>query len=135
MDPKKQPMWMGQPVLNEDHAHGLEQEAAINEFGRHMSRHDAEKAAYDNYKRNIHSQTAAYHLRGMKIAQAAGDQESAMQHSAAYVAHLKAAGHDPYGPVPADVSQHVSELTGKPYRFKSHAADVWVANHDPKRVK
>lgn len=125
---KAQPMWLNKhPVLHEGHLHDLDTRAAINEFDRKMPRAEAEAKAHKDYMAEHHAVAAAHHLSGMKAAQAVGNMEEAKKHGAMYRLHIKALGHDPVGPVPAEVQNHYpNEDSAKVYKFKAHKADRFL---------
>jgi hypothetical protein len=117
--------WLNNPryaLVKPDHASELEQNAAVNEFGKKMPREQAELEAYGTYKQAQHKIAAAHHLAGMKAAHAAGDGEAARKHSLMYELHSKAIGHEPVGPAHPDVVAHLAE-NPKVYRFKPHHGD------------
>jgi len=118
--------WLGRDILDQDHIHGLERDAALNEFGHKMPRDKAEEKAYEDYVRNKRIAAASHHYRGNKAALSVGDMDSARKHHVMYELHLKALGMDPHGPVPPAVMNHVEEEPMKLYRFKPHHGDAFA---------
>lgn len=120
----KTPEWKGRPIVDSAHAHELEIDAALNEFRDRMPRAQAEEKAHRAYLNEHHSVSAAHHLRGLRAAHAAGDDEAAKKHSAMYALHCKELGHDPYGEPDKDVQKRAeAEEKDAVYRFKAHKAD------------
>lgn len=128
------PQWMDRPVLNQDHLSDLDQRAAIHEFTHRLPRHEAEEHAYQDYIREQRVQAAGHHLKGMKIAQAAGDQDSARRHHLMYTMHIQALGEDPYGPPPAAVEAHANHEPSVGYKFKAHHGDFFALPHEAPQV-
>lgn len=126
MSKEKQPaIWLGRPILAEDHAQALEQAAAVHEFNDKLPRQEAEKKAYDNYVRDHKLAACAHHLAGARAALAAGHREEAQKHGQMYEQHAKALGFDPYGPVPSEITSKLTAPDRTPlYRFKAHPLDV-----------
>lgn len=124
---KKQAQWLGRNILDEKHSPDLEYAAAIHEFGNAKPRKDAEEAAYNDYKREHHTQAAAHHLRGMRAAEGSHDFDEARKHSIAYSLHMNELGHDPMDAVPNDIKELAEgeKLKGQ-YRFKSHKGDLFL---------
>lgn len=120
------PKWLGQPIADPRHAELLEQDAAVNEFGKKMPRPEAERAAYGDYVRGQRVKAAAHHLAGMRAASAAGDKESARKHGLMYELHSRAIGHDPAGPVHPAVAAAAESERPKVYKFKSHQGDLFA---------
>lgn len=125
---KMPPTWLGKhPLLDQRHAHDLEQAAAINEFHHKMPRDQAEAAAHDEYRKTHHTAAAAHHFAGVRAAQGAGDMEEAKKHGDLYAQHMKALGHDPYGPVPEHIRlQAADPQHTKVYRFANHGGDQFL---------
>jgi hypothetical protein len=120
------PLWLRKyPVAHPDHIQGLEQDAAVNEFGMKMPREKAEAEAYRKYQGQQHEQAAHHHLVGAAAARAAGDAESAAKHGMMYDMHVKALGHEPVGAVPPSI---LNAGPSKLYRFKPHRGDVFALN-------
>lgn len=119
--------WMGRPIAEKDHVHGLDREAAVHEFGNKIPRHEAEEKAYEDYKKEQHGRAAAHHLQGMKAAHASGNMDEARKHGLLYDQHVKHLGHDSsIGPVPDSVSRYAAEEDKGPYKFKAHHGDRFV---------
>lgn len=129
-DKKKRGSWMGHPLLAPEHEHDLHLAAALHEFEGGMPRHDAEKRALEDYRREHHARAAAHHYAGMKAGHATGNMEDAKKHHALYSLHVKALGEDPMGPVPEVVRKyHGGSGTDKQphvYRFHGHDADEYL---------
>lgn len=126
MATKKQPaMWMNHPILDASHSHDLDQRAAIHEFQNGKTREDAERLAHEEYRMESHLKAAAHHLVGMKMAHAAGSNETAQQHYKMYESHMKRAGKDPNGPVPPEVEHHKPSAF-KSFGFLNHGADSYL---------
>lgn len=120
-------MWLGRPIVSQEHANDLEIAAAANEFDKGMSRHDAESKAHDDYIRDQRLSAAAHHLSGIKASQGSGDLSEAQKHGALYQLHLKALGLDPMGPVPPEVQAKMNAPDRKKiYGFKAHAGDLFA---------
>lgn len=119
--------WNGRPILHEDHKRDLEAHAAIGEFLKKQPQLEAEKLAYEDYKKSHHLQAAAHHLQGMRSSQASGDNESSAKHGAMYALHVKQLGLDPYGPVPPEIQTHVADpKREKIHKFKAHRGDSFL---------
>jgi len=119
--------WNDKPIHSQDAIPELEREAALKEFGDGHSREEAERLAYKAYKDKHHTDGAAFHLRGLKAAQSAGDVDEAKKHGSAYAMHLSALGLDSMDEVP-DTVKKLAESDGKPtvHKFKSHPADHFL---------
>ncbi len=127
MDTKKTYEWMGKPTTSDKDNEDLERLSAVREFLGKMPRHEAEAAAYKEYKRKQHLSGATHHLSGMKQSAAAGgSDEQAKQHYVMYSAHMSALGHNPAGAVPDEISQHAANNpeTVKNYKYKPHPSDA-----------
>lgn len=137
MDSKKQPKWLDRfLVAHPDHVNELEQAAALHEFDSKMPRHQAEEKAYSDYRKQQHLHGAAHHLRGLKAAQASGDQDDARKHSAMLELHAKQAGFDPYSDLPAELQQHLHAEKPEPvHKFKAHRSDLFVLDDHKKEVQ
>lgn len=116
------------PVLDADHSHMLETQAAFNEFAHRMPRHEAEKAAHDWYKKDQLTDAAAHHLVGMQLAHAAGAKDEAKKHGVMYALSCRQLGHDPVGEPSPEVASRAKNLkaTNPLYNFKVHAADTFA---------
>ena len=123
--------WLGKPIVDQDHVHQLEQEAAVHEFHNKLPRHEAEVKAHSNYVREQRLGAAAHHLAGVKASQATGDMESARNHGMLYELHCKALGLDPYAPPSHEIT---SKLQGdsptRIYKFKPHRADMYAISDE-----
>lgn len=137
MDSKKQPKWLDRFLVSHpDHVNELEQAAALHEFDSKMPRHQAEEKAYSDYRKQQHLHGAAHHLRGLKAAQASGDQDDARKHSAMLELHAKQAGFDPYSDLPAELQQHLHAEKPEPvHKFKAHRSDLFVLDDHKKEVQ
>jgi hypothetical protein len=91
------------------------------------SRHEAEKAAHDEYVKDQLEEAAAHHHTGVKMAHAAGDMESAKKHGMMYVLAMKQLGHDSVGEVPAEIKAKAKNMAAtKPlHKFKAHKGDAF----------
>jgi hypothetical protein len=120
------PKWLGiHPISSKDHEQLLELQAAMNEFGHKMPRHEAEQKAHDEYVTDQLRESAAHHLGCLHTAHAGGDLETAKKHGAMYVLACKKLGHDAVGTVPPEIAAKLK--TRKPTtRFKAHAADAFL---------
>jgi len=114
--------WLGRPIIDPHHANYLERSAAVHEFMGGKSREDAEHLAHQKYRQQFHEQAAAHHLRGMKIAQAAGESDHSRKHRILYDLHMKALNLDPAEAVPAQIKAHLEQEPALPsfYKFKPH---------------
>lgn len=121
----KMPLWNGKRIAKDDDTHDLERRAATYEFKHRMNRHDAEHRAHHEYRQEKHKEAAAYHLAGLKAAQASGSHEDAHKHGMMYQLHLKEIGLDPVGPVPTDVGALMEKLD-RFYKFKPHHGDAFL---------
>lgn len=119
------PAWNGRKIAKEEDKHDLEQRAAVFEFKHRMARPDAEHRAHHEYKRDKHREAAAYHLQGLKAAQAAGSGEEGRKHGMMYQLHMKELGLDPMGPVPHEI-QGLADKQENFYRFKPHRGDAFL---------
>lgn len=130
---KKVHTWLDRHrILDPEHVSELETNAAVNEFHRGMPREEAERAAYEEYTKRHRLKAAAFHLLGMKSAQASGAEEEARKHYLLYDQHLKSIGLDSPGTVPPEVEAAMRGDDHKaPYRFRSHGADVFGESLDP----
>lgn len=117
------PLWKDRKILHPDHAHELEQKTALNEFEHKHPKELAEEKAYESYKRDHHLRAAASHFAGMKAARASGDKEEAKKHQAMYSLHMNELGHDPTGPMPHEIENHLATKSEPFYRFQAHPAD------------
>jgi len=116
--------WAGRQVVNPSHADGLEGAAALYEFQDGLPREEAEEKAYNEYTRTHHLNSAAHHLRGLRAAQASGDDEEARKHSILYNLHTEALGHDGFGQVPEEIEALAKDPDRKPYgKFRAHPGD------------
>lgn len=120
------PTWVGRSIAHEDHAKGLEMDAAMNEFGHKMPRAQAEEEAHKKYVENQHVEAAAHHLAGIKAAHGAGDMEAARKHGLMYNLHSKALGTDPVGPAHPSVVSSMEKTPAKVYKFKAHRGDLFA---------
>lgn len=128
-------LWLERhPVAHPDHLNDLEREAAMNEFGRKMPRHEAEAEAHKSYTTKQREAAAGHHLMGMKVAQAAGDMEASRKHGVMYQLHMKALGHNSSDRPPPSIESASKEQGGGPgYRFRPHRGDVFaVLDHAKK---
>lgn len=121
----KTPLWQGRKIVKDDDGHDLEQRAGVYEFKHRMARGDAEHRAHHEYRQDKHREAAAYHLQGLKAAQAAGSQDEGHKHGLMYQLHMKALGLDPMGPVPNEI-QSLAEKQDKFYKFRPHRGDVFL---------
>lgn len=125
---KPRPIWLNRfPILDEDHAPALEAAAAVFEFKHKMPRQGAEEAAHAQYMKERALEAAAHHHCGIKAAHASGHDDAAAQHGEAYVAAMKAAGHDPYQAPPQELLDLLRKQPPKLYNFKAHAADSFFS--------
>lgn len=129
------PTWHGAtgeyPILHPSHADELETLAAINEFHSGMPRSKAEAEAHKFYQDKQRKSAAAHHLRGMRIAEQAGNNEAAAKHSMMYKTHLAALGHNDIDQPPHDIETLARQSPQGPgYNFKAHIGDQFaVADH------
>lgn len=114
------------PVLDPEHMPGLDQLAAVHEFQNKMPRHQAEAAAYDQYKKEQTEDAAAHHYAGMLAAHGAGDMDAARKHGVMYALAAKAMGADPVGEPPPEVLTKVKNTPPEVYRFKAHKGDAFT---------
>jgi hypothetical protein len=126
------PNWNGRKIAKEEDKHDLESRAAVFEFKHRMARPDAEHRAHHEYKQDKHREAAAYHLQGLKAAQASGSQEEGQKHGMLYQLHMKELGLDPMGPVPHEI-QGLADKQEKFYRFKAHRADGFLLQDKPEK--
>ena len=134
MSKKETHTWLDRhKLIDPEHTHELETSAAVNEFHRGMPRDVAEKTAYEEYSRKHRLKAAAFHLLGMKAAQAAGATDEAHKHYLQYDTHLKSLGLESAGIVPPEVEGALKDEDHKaPYKFKGHGADILGETmHDP----
>ena len=133
------PQWAGRDVCDLDHGADLDREAALHEFEGKLPRHQAEDKAYSDYKHKQHARAAAHHLQGIKLAEAAGDEREGRKHGLMYQLHLQHLGHEPIGPVPKEVQQHLDAGSGsdggKFYSYKPHRGDIFVLDGLGKKEK
>lgn len=131
----KTPNWQGKRIVHDSHAADLEHRAALHEFEGGHPRQEAERLAYDEYRREHHRQAAAHHLRGMRAAQGSGDMDESRKHGIAYGLHLKALGLDPMDEVPADIRALIDGEDRQPqYKFKTHKGDALLLQDDHEDV-
>lgn len=130
------PMWGEYQISDPDHAHDLEQRAALHEFEHKLPKDQAAKRAHSEYKHEQHLKAAANHFAGMKAAKATGDHDEAKKHHAMYMLHLEQLGHDATGPLPREVEHHMGSIKNEPfYRFQAHKADGFLFNDGKKPDK
>lgn len=128
----KTPNWQGRRILHDSHAGDLERGAALNEFESGHPRQEAERLAYEEYRRSHHQAAAAHHLRGMRAAQGSGDMDESRKHGIAYGLHLQALGLDPMDEVPAEIKALVDGDDRQPhYKFKTHKGDALLLQGTP----
>jgi hypothetical protein len=121
------PKWLNKfPVVDADHVAGLEQDAAIHEFGHKMPRHEAEARAHAEYRTAQLEEAAAHHLVGLTAAHAAGASEDAKKHAAVYGVALKALGHDDVMNPPPGVASKAKHTPAPVYKFKAHKGDAFA---------
>lgn len=114
--------WNNRSIAHPDDHGKLEAEAAAQELGpTKLPRQQAEEVAYSSYKNRQHTEGAAHHLRGLRLAVSTGDKDEAKRHNTLYVLHLNALGHSASQPPPGEIE----DLAKKPMTEKMHAA----ANH------
>lgn len=118
--------WMGRPITDPEHASHLETVAAINEFNGGKPKHEAEDAAYDDYKKDQLHESAAHHLNGVKSALAVGDHDSAKRHGLMYGLAMKKLGHDITGEPPPEVANKAKHPESSYHKFRAHKADAFV---------
>jgi hypothetical protein len=114
------------PIVDPDHAQGLDQLAAIHEFQHKMPRHQAEKSAYDQYRKEQVEDAAAHHFAGMQAAHGAGDMDNARKHGVMYSLAVKQLGGNPVGDPPKEVMTKVKNNPPEVYRFKAHKGDAYT---------
>ncbi len=126
--PTQAKIWRNRfPILDESHADDLEARAAVHEFkGRHPT-DIAEEKAHADYVRDRALDNASHHLVGIRAAHAAGHDEAARQHGAAYHAAMTAAGHDPTKAPPPEVTDRLKTARPNVYSFKAHEGDELFA--------
>lgn len=125
---KEAPMWLGRhPVTDADHVAMLDREAATHEMGEDkLPKSEAEKKAYGEYIKDQRHDAAAWHLKGLKAAQAAGDREAAQKHAVMYAMHCKALGYEPVGQPHASIVARMEKHPDRLYRFKAHRGDLFA---------
>jgi hypothetical protein len=112
--------WQGKAIIDLDHHHDLERDAAANEFGHtRLDRKGAEDAAYRSYRLKQHGEAIRHHLKSLRAARSQGLHEEAEKHAALYGLHMKALGLKA-GSTPPDHGQDDFEPVTS---FKPHAAD------------
>jgi hypothetical protein len=128
----KLPTWAGRAILKDAHKDQLETNAALLEFEHGLHRKDAEEQAYSDYRKDIHHNAAAHHLRGMRAAWATGDTEAARLHGEAYDRHLRSLGLDSLEQIPPEVKTLAEGEDRKPHlKFKAHPSDKILFPEDP----
>ena len=123
------PHWNGRKIAKDEDKHDLESRAAVYEFKHRMARPDAEHRAHHEYKQDKHREAAAYHMQGLKAAQAAGSHEEGHKHGMMYQLHMKELGLDPMGPVPHEI-KGLADKQDKFYHFKAHRGDAFLLQDD-----
>ena len=121
----KVPNWNGKPIVKDEDKHDLEARSAILEFKNRQTREDAEHSAHHSYKQDRHREAAAYHLQGLKAAQAAGSHEEGRKHGAMYALHLEKLGLDSSGAVPEDIKS-LADKQDHFIKFRAHRADAFL---------
>lgn len=125
--------WLGRhAVISDDDHPDLDARAAIFEFKHGLPQDQAEQQAHHSYVKDKALDAAAHHFVGLKAAHHSGSDKAAKQHAEAYAGSVKAAGHDPFGPVPDEVLDRVKTTQPEVYRFKAHPADLLVEPLGPK---
>lgn len=116
--------WQGHRIADAKHADALNQE-----YGHRASMgipaDMAARGAYEDYRRGIHHEAAAYHLRSAQNASQDGHRDSAARHQAMYRMHTAAAGHRGAPTVvPHEIQARLHSVVpnGTPY-FVGHAGD------------
>jgi hypothetical protein len=118
-----EPLWKGRRVAGPADADDLEIAAAMKQFKDHLPEPDAEDAAYGDYIKTRAMDSAAHHLLGVRAAHAAGWDDVARQHAAAYSAAAEKAGFDPSATPPQEILDRLA--TVPPHAaFKPHRADA-----------
>lgn len=118
------PEWMGRRIVSKEHVGDLEHSAATHEFQHGHPRHEAERRAYEDYRRQHHLAAAAHHLQGSRSAQGSGDMDEARKHGLAYRLHLQALDMDPFDGVPEEI-RALADGEAKPrHHFTAHKGDA-----------
>ncbi len=120
----KPKLWLNRyPIVHEDHVPDLEARAAVHEFKNRVPREQAELKAHTDYTRERALDAAAHHLVGLKAGHAAGNDEAAKAHAAAYTGAMQHAGFDPYQKPPQEITDRIEAAKQNVYSFKKHPAD------------
>lgn len=120
------------PVSTQEDLEDLERGAAVNEFGKKMTRNEAESAAYKDWLTGQHTKAAAFHHVAGGMARASANQEAAKKHANMYRMHIEKLGHSAYDAPPDSVRAHMDKDPGDHYDFKNHPGDDFLANGDKK---
>lgn len=129
MDNKIAPLWKDKyPISDAEHVHHLDTLSAIHEFGSKLPRHEAESKAYEEYKKDRHTESAAHHLTGMKAAHSVGDMDTARKHGTMYGLAMKALGHNATDEVPDEVANKAKYEPSGVTKFKPHKSDLFLIN-------
>lgn len=135
----KSHQWAGKTILDPTHKDELDMHAAESEFKERVPRDQAEQEAHSAYKNKHHKAGAAFHLSGMRAAQAIGSEDGmkeATKHGALYIKHMKALGHDPVAEPPEEIKNLVdAEDHKRVYKFKTHPADQFVVESQTSEKK
>lgn len=85
----------------------------------------AARSAYSDYRRALHNEAAAHHLKASQRAAEGGNREVAERHRVLYRSHLNAAGHGrSRAGVPSEVQAHLNAVVDPGHRFfTAHRSD------------
>lgn len=119
--------WRGKDILDPKHAEHLDRHAAELEFGKNMSRPDAEEKAYKDYRVKNYIEAAAHHWKAFTAASAVAD-PSSKEHKMMYDVYMRALGHNPAGPVPPEVKQVLPDVNQKRTKFMAQKRTKFMAH-------
>lgn len=120
-------MWADKyPLVNPSHADELNVTAGHHEFNSGLSREDAEKKTWGDYRKKQLWDALGHHFRGMTdAARDPNSAEDAKQHSTMYRAIASQLGVDPNGPVPKEIQNYRDP---KMFKFKAHPATALLGS-------
>lgn len=121
--------WNGYRLAGPEDVERLQAEVG-HRAGMGMETDLAHKSAYHDYRRVLHNEAAAHHLRGSERAARAGHRDVAERHQAMFRAHIRAAGHRTAPTVvPPEVQAHLNAVQDPGHHFfAAHRGDALLGS-------